>query len=86
MSRYYRELDQAREMYERVLQLDYNQLRANGARKKGSVAEIEGKRPIANQLKTDLIKNKKQGAEQPPNDVFEGKSPEERDAMVLSQI
>ena len=46
-------------MLETVDQLDYNQLRANGARAKGSVAEIEGQRPIASQLKTDLIKNRK---------------------------
>ena len=42
MTRYEEELETARQMLERVDQLDYNQLRANGARAKGSVAEVEG--------------------------------------------
>ena len=73
-------------MLEEVDQMDYNQLRANGARAKGSVAEIEGQRPIASQLKTDLIKSRKQGAANEVNDVFEGMSAEERDKKVLSQL
>ena len=66
--------------------MDYNQLRANGARAKGSVAEVEGQRPIASQLKTELVKNRKAGGAGDVNDVFEGKSAEERDKMVLSQL
>ena len=33
-------------MYIAVDQIDYNQLRANGAKKKGSIADIEGSRPM----------------------------------------
>lgn len=73
-------------MYIAVDQIDYNQLRANGAKKKGSIADIEGSRPMANQLKTDLIKNRKAGQDNPLNDEFEGMTAEERDAKVLGEI
>jgi len=84
--RYLEELAAASEMLERVVKLDYNLLRANGAKKKGSAADIEGKRPIANQLKTDLIKGKRLGAANQVNDIFAGKTAEEKDQIVLSQI
>ena len=76
MTRYYEELQAAREMLDIVEQLDYNQLRANGARKKGSVADVESKRPIAGQHKSDLIKNKRQGGADDTADAFEGMTAE----------
>ena len=70
-----------------VDQLDYNQLRASGAQKVGTGADTEGARPIAGQLKTDLLRLKKAGAEnQSLIDVFDGKDEEEKDNMVLKQL
>ena len=75
MTRYRQEMAAAQEMLEVVKEIDYNQLRACGAKKKGSALDIEAKRPIANQLKTDIIKNRKEGGEEENlNDVFEGKT------------
>ena len=86
MTRYQKELDAARKMYEKVLKLDYNKLRADGARKKGSVADIESKRPIASQLKTEAVQRKKAGGQGPLNDEFEGKTQEERDQQILNGL
>ena len=83
MTRYREELADAEEMLKTVKKMDYNKLRQEGARKKGSVADIEGKRPIANQLKNDLIKSRKQGEDGQINDIFEGKTAEEKDQLVL---
>jgi len=60
-------------------------LRASGAKKKGSAVDVEGSRPIAGHLKNDLIQNRRNGGEEDnANDVFEGKSPEEQDKLVLA--
>lgn len=41
---------------------------------------------MANQLKTDLIKSRKAGQDNPLNDEFEGMTAEERDTKVLGEI
>ena len=80
-------MQEAREMLERVDQIDYNQLRACGAKKKGSQVDIEGNRPMAGQLKNDMIQNRRDGGEEDGSiDVFEGKSPEEQDKEILSSL
>ena len=84
MTRYRKEMEEAREMLEQVDQMDYNQLRAKGAGVKGTTVDPESTRPIAGQLKQDIIRIKKQGGENPTNDIFEGKNEEERDKLVLS--
>ena len=77
-------MEEAREMLVVVDRLDYNQLRAKGGGPKGATVDPEATRPIASQLKDNIIKVKKQGGGNPINDVFEGKSEEERDKLVLS--
>lgn len=77
-------MEEASEMLVNVDKLDYNQLRAKGSGAKGATVDPEGTRPIAGQLKENIIKVKKQGGGNPMNDVFEGKSEEERDKLVLS--
>lgn len=46
MTRYREEMEKARQMLEEVSMIDYNTLRATGAKKKGSVVEEEAGRPI----------------------------------------
>ena len=40
------------------------------------MADVESKRPIAGQLKSDLIKSKRQGGAEDTGDAFEGMTAE----------
>lgn len=86
LRRYELELQQAKEVLETVETMDYNQLRAKAAQKKGSTAELENNRPIASQLKGNILKNKQRGVMSPQVDEFEGKTPEEADNMILNNF
>ena len=67
--------------------IDYNSLRATGAKKKGSAVELEAGRPMASHLKQDVIENRRAGGEQDQdNDVFDGKDAEEVDKIILNEL
>ena len=87
MTRYREEMEKARQMLEEVSEIDYNSLRATGAKKKGSVVEQEDNRPIGHHLKADVIESRRAGGEQDHDpDEFEGKDSEEVDKIILNEI
>ena len=77
----------ARVMLDEVNLIDYNSLRATGAKHKGSAVELEAGRPMASHLKGDMIKNRREGGDEDhENDIFDGKDAEEVDKIILNEL